>query len=59
MTFSRLQAEDEVAAIKHFKDGIELFHKVAVAPHKAMHIAQESLRSCLSQAGNTLFITTF
>lgn len=47
------QAENVRDAIRSFKGGIELFHKVALPPHKDLHIAQESLRACLATAGNT------
>lgn len=38
-------------AAKTFIDGINLFHTVAVPPHRDTHIAQESLRVCLSNIG--------
>lgn len=47
------QVENVDDAIKSFKAGIEMFHKVALPPHKDLHIAQEALRACLSTAGNT------
>lgn len=47
------QGENVRDAIRSFKGGIELFHKVALPPHKDLHIAQESLRACLATAGNT------
>lgn len=34
-----------------FIDGINLFYKVAVPPHRSTHIAQESLRTCLGTIG--------
>lgn len=49
--FNQIEKVDD--AIKSFKSGIELFHKVALPPHKDLHIAQESLRACLSTSGNT------
>lgn len=48
-----LKVENVDAAITSFKSGIELFHKVALPPHKDLHIVQESLRACLATAGNT------
>lgn len=34
-----------------FLNGINLFYTVAVPPHRDTHIAQESLRTCLSAFG--------
>lgn len=38
-------------AAKLFVDGINMFYSVAAPPHKDTHIAQESLRICLSNIG--------
>lgn len=38
-------------AAKLFIDGINLFYSVAAPPHYDTHIAQESLRVCLSNIG--------
>lgn len=38
-------------AAKTFIDGINLFYSVAAPPHRDTHIAQESLRVCLSNIG--------
>lgn len=35
-----------------FIDGINLFHTVAVPPHRSTHIAQESLRTCMAVIGH-------
>lgn len=39
-------------AAKTFIDGINLFYSVATPPHRDTHIAQESLRVCLSNIGH-------
>lgn len=39
-------------AAKFFIDGINLFYSVATPPHRDTHIAQESLRVCLSNIGH-------
>lgn len=39
-------------AAKLFVDGINLFYSVATLPHRDTHIAQESLRVCLSNIGH-------
>lgn len=39
-------------AAKTFIDGINLFYSVAAPPHRDTHIAQESLRVCLSNIGH-------
>lgn len=39
-------------AVKNFIDGINLFYSVATPPHRDTHIAQESLRVCLSNIGH-------
>lgn len=39
-------------AAKIFIDGINLFYSVATPPHRDTHIAQESLRVCLSNIGH-------
>lgn len=39
-------------AAKSFIEGINLFYSVATPPHKDTHIAQESLRVCLSNIGH-------
>lgn len=38
-------------AAKSFIEGINLFYSVATPPHRDTHIAQESLRVCLSNIG--------
>lgn len=38
-------------AANTFIDGINLFYSVAIPPHHDTHIAQESLRVCLSNIG--------
>lgn len=38
-------------AAKTFIKGINLFYSVAVPPHRDTHIAQDSLRVCLSNIG--------
>ncbi|CRL06484.1 CLUMA_CG019432, isoform A [Clunio marinus] len=48
-----MDAENVNDAVQSFKTGIEIFHKVALPPHRDLHIAQESLRACLSTEGNT------
>lgn len=35
-----------------FIEGINLFYSVAIPPHRDTHIAQESLRVCLSNIGH-------
>ncbi|KAG5667579.1 hypothetical protein PVAND_015556 [Polypedilum vanderplanki] len=47
-----MDIENIEAAINAFITGIEMFHKVAVPPHKDLHIAQESLRACIAASGN-------
>lgn len=39
-------------AAKTFIEGINLFYSVATPPHRDTHIAQESLRVCLSNIGH-------
>lgn len=39
-------------AAKAFIDGINIFYMVAVPPHRDTHIAQDSLRVCLSNIGH-------
>lgn len=51
LPFQQIEKVDD--AITSFKSGIQLFHKVALPPHRDLHIAQESLRACLSTSGNT------
>lgn len=41
-----------VDAANTFIDGINLFYSVAVPPHHDTHIAQDSLRVCLSNIGH-------
>lgn len=43
-------------AIEKFKVGLNLFYKVALPPHKDTHIAQESLRTCYADSGNTFVL---
>jgi hypothetical protein len=50
--FSFLKDEDVENAIDKFKKGIKMFHEIAYPPYKNLHIAQESLRSCLAISGN-------
>lgn len=38
-------------AAKSFVDGINMFYTVAAPPHRDTHIAQDSLRVCLSNIG--------
>lgn len=38
-------------AARTFIDGINMFYEVAAPPHRDTHIAQESLRTCLSNIG--------
>lgn len=38
-------------AAKTFVEGINMFYSVATPPHRDTHIAQESLRVCLSNIG--------
>lgn len=51
-----MDAEKISEAIEKFKVGINLFYKVALPPHKDTHIAQESLRTCLADNGNTYLL---
>ncbi|XP_053681108.1 SET and MYND domain-containing protein 4 [Anopheles nili] len=48
------QLEDERVdeAVELLKKGISLFSQVAVPPHKPIHLAEESLRSCFADKGN-------
>lgn len=39
-------------AAKSFVDGINMFYSVATPPHRDTHIAQDSLRVCLSNIGH-------
>lgn len=40
-------------AIDKFKTGLNLFHRVAIPPHRDTYVAQESLRACIADNGNT------
>ncbi|KFB39589.1 AGAP002999-PA-like protein [Anopheles sinensis] len=52
-TAAEMMANEQVdQAIELLKKGITIFSQVAVPPHKATHIAQEALRSCLADKGN-------
>lgn len=51
--FYLLQNQEIPDAISFFKNGLEIFNKVALSPHKDTHIAQEALRACLADNGNT------
>lgn len=39
-------------AAKTFIEGINMFYSIATPPHRDTHIAQESLRVCLSNIGH-------
>lgn len=39
-------------AIDLLSQGIALFHKIAVPPHKSTHVAEESLRVCFADKGS-------
>lgn len=46
-----LERVEEAARL--LSKGISLFYQVAVPPYKATHLAEESLRSCFADFGNT------
>lgn len=49
-----LQKEDTQSAIDKFVEGIDLFYAIAVAPHKNMHVAEESLKACYADQGTVV-----
>lgn len=48
-----IEADKIMEAKERLTLGINMFHKIAAAPHRDTHIAQESLRTCLADNGNT------
>ncbi|KAL4717714.1 hypothetical protein ACJJTC_000863 [Scirpophaga incertulas] len=40
-------------AIQTLCEAIDLYHRIAHAPHKDTHVAQEALRSCYAASGNS------
>lgn len=50
-----IEADKIVEAKERLALGINMFHKIAPPPHRDTHIAQESLRTCLADNGNTYY----
>ncbi|XP_037030405.1 SET and MYND domain-containing protein 4 [Bradysia coprophila] len=49
-----MDKEDTQSAIDKFIEGIDLFYAIAVAPHKNMHLAEESLKACYGDQGTVV-----
>ncbi|KAL1375115.1 hypothetical protein pipiens_017691 [Culex pipiens pipiens] len=50
---ARAMADQRIdEAIELLSQGIALFHKLAVPPHKSTHVAEESLRVCFADKGS-------
>lgn len=51
--FQRMDEERTQEAIEILTEGMKIFHRIAIPPHKDTHLAEIALSGCFADSGNT------